>query len=134
MKSVPWQNSYKINIPTIDAQHKQLFLTFAELNEAVKEGLKPSTVQSTLDRLQQYITRHFAVEEKRMRETSYPGYNDQCKAHEEFRNIYSHIVDTFKHEGLTPEIVKTIQNELAQWLKKHVLEMDMDFGRYYNSQ
>ncbi len=129
-----WQNEYKINIPTIDAQHKQLFNTYTDLNQALKAGLKPSVIEDTLNRLQLYVTRHFTMEEKYMEEVEYPRMAEQVAAHEYFSSRFNEILQEFKSSGLTPAIVKTIQNELGNWLQDHVAELDMDFGRFYNSR
>ncbi len=138
MKKTPgklrWQSDYKINIPTIDAQHKQLFNTYTDLNEALKAGLKPSVIEDTLNRLQLYVTRHFTMEEKYMEESEYPRMAEQVEAHKYFSQRFSEILQEFKNDGLTPGIVKTIQSELGSWLQDHVSELDMDFGRFYNSR
>ena len=128
-----WQKSYAINIPTIDAQHRQLFHTYAELMEAIGQGVKSAVIRNTLDRLQQYVTRHFILEEKHMQESGYPGLTEQVQAHEEFRTIFSKVLNDFNSQGLTPAIVNTIKNELGEWLQHHVLELDMEFGRFLHS-
>lgn len=129
-----WQNNYKINIPTIDAQHKQLFNTYTNLNQALRSGLKPSVIEETLNRLQYYVTRHFTMEEKYMADSDYPDIAEQVAAHKYFSTRFSEILQDFKKHGLTPAIVQTIQNELGNWLQDHVSRLDMDFGRYYNSK
>lgn len=130
---IGWSNQYKVNIPTLDAQHKQLFNTYTDLNQALKEGLRPSVIKDTLDRLHLYVSRHFTMEEKYMRESGYPGLDQQIKAHTYFSTVFNEILGEFNSEGLTPGIVKKIQNELGQWLTDHVSELDMEFGRFYST-
>jgi hemerythrin-like metal-binding protein len=129
-----WNNKYKINIPTLDAQHKQLFNTYADLNQALKEGLRPSVIKDTLDRLHMYVSRHFTMEEKYMRESAYPGIDQQREAHKYFSAVFTEILEEFNSGGLTPGIVKKIQNELGHWLTNHVSELDMEFGRFYSTK
>ncbi len=129
-----WHEDYKINIPTIDAQHKQLFNTYSDLHEALKAGLRPSVIEETLNRLQLYVSRHFTMEEKYMEESNYPRMAEQVEAHKYFSSRFNEILQDFNHNGLTPTIVKTIQTELGNWLGDHVSNLDMDFGRFYNSR
>lgn len=133
-RKLRWHNDFKINIPTIDAQHKQLFNTYTDLNLALQQGLKATDVEKALNRLQLYVTRHFLMEEKFMRESSYPHIDEQITAHQYFSRRFSEILQEFKRDGLTPAIVKSMQTELGEWLQHHVSGLDMSFGRYYNSR
>ena len=112
-----WHDDFKINIPTIDAQHRQLFNTYTNLNQAIKDGLKPSVIEDSLDRLQLYVLRHFTMEEKYMKESEYPLLDKQVEEHELFSVRFSEILQEFKEAGMTASIVKSIQKELGQWLK-----------------
>lgn len=129
-----WSDEYKIGIPTVDSQHRRLFELINELNEALQAGLKVSDIEKLIVALDQYKTRHFQLEEKHMKECGYPGLAEQQKAHNFFMNRFNEISEELGRTGMTPAIVKTIQGELADWVKDHVTGLDMDFGRYYQQQ
>lgn len=126
-----WKDEFKIGIPVIDAQHKQLFLCSSQLTEALSAGLKPTTIENFLTQLGHYVTRHFALEEQYMEASAYPGLSKQKEAHRYFTNRFSEIQSSFQKAGLSPSVVNAIQNELTEWIKKHVLGLDQSFGAFY---
>lgn len=128
-----WSRSYLIGIAVIDAQHKRLFELVGELTEALQMGLRGRDVAKLLEALDNYKARHFQLEEKYMRETSYPGLLEQQKAHLYFGRRFSQLHDQLTETGLTPEIISTIKQELSEWLTEHVTGLDMAFGKYYQS-
>ncbi|MFH2124296.1 MAG: bacteriohemerythrin [Pseudomonadota bacterium] len=129
-----WQDEFKIGIPVIDAQHKQLFLCDNELSEALSKGLRPSAINTFLTQLGFYVTRHFTMEEQYMEQSSYPGLPEQLEAHHSFKQRFAEIQEEFSQKGLSPNVVHTIQNELSVWIKNHVLGLDLAFGTYYQEK
>ncbi len=127
-----WKDDFKIGIPVIDAQHKQLFVCENGLNEALATGLKPSVIDNILNQLGFYVARHFTLEEQYMKESSYPHLPEQLEAHQYFSKRFTEIQGEFKQKGLSPGVVHAIQNELGDWIQKHVLGLDQAFGAYYN--
>ncbi|MDO9042168.1 MAG: bacteriohemerythrin [Desulfocapsaceae bacterium] len=126
-----WKDEFKIGIPVIDAQHKQLFLCESDLSEALAKGLRPSAIDNLLTQLGFYVTRHFAMEEQYMKTSSYPGLHEQLEAHHYFTNRFAEIQKEFTQNGLNPNVVHAIQDELRLWIKTHVLGLDLTFGAYY---
>ena len=126
-----WKDEFKIGIPVIDTQHKQLFLCENELNEALAKGLRPSSIDSILKQLGFYVARHFTMEEQYMRASSYPDLPEQLEAHHYFTKRFTEIQEDFTQNGLSPSVVHAIQNELSLWIKTHVLGLDLTFGAYY---
>jgi hemerythrin len=129
-----WKDDYKIGISVIDAQHKQLFLATNELSEATTRGLTPAVIDNLLTQLEFYTIRHFQMEERYMREASYPDLPEEIEEHQYFIKRLSEIKENFQQNGLSPEIVHSIKNELSLWLKDHVLGLDLAFGAYYVAQ
>ncbi|SHO52930.1 bacteriohemerythrin [Desulfopila aestuarii] len=129
-----WSNEYRIGIAAIDAQHKRLFELIQELTEALHSGLRGSDVARTLEALDQYKTRHFQLEEKYMRESGYPGLEEQQKAHVYFGRRFAQLQDSLKDSGLTLELMNSIQDELSQWVTEHVTGLDKKFGKFYQDR
>lgn len=126
-----WKDGFKIGIPVIDAQHKQLFLYNNELSEALANGLKSSAIDKILTQLGFYAARHFSLEEQYMKSSSFPGLPEQIETHEYFSKRFAEIQEDFKQNGMSPGLVHAIQDELVLWLKNHVLGLDQNFGIYY---
>ena len=83
-----WSNDYLIGVSTIDSQHKRLFEFFGELEEAIGKNEAGAAVSDILDKLDQYKTRHFQLEEKYMEESGYPGLDEQIEAHASFTELF----------------------------------------------
>jgi hemerythrin len=126
-----WQEKFKIGIPVIDTQHKHLFLANSELTEALTKGLRPAAIDKCLTEIGFYVARHFTLEEQYMAASSYPGLAEQIEAHRYFTKRFTEIKTDFQQNGLSPNVVNAIQNELGAWLKDHVLGLDLAFGDYY---
>lgn len=126
-----WNNEYELGLPVLDAQHKQLFRFNDELQDAIKKGLKVSNINTLLTQIKLYAARHFSMEEKYMADVSYPQIVEQKDAHAAFVNRFDEIQDDFNAQGMTPDLVKAITNELTKWIVDHVTGMDQTFGKYY---
>ena len=129
-----WKNEFKIGIPIIDAQHKQLFRYDDELNTALTNGLKRSDVDNILRQLGFYVVRHFTLEEQYMEASSYPHLSEQIETHLYFTNRLVELQEEFVQNGLRPTVVQAIQKELGLWIKNHVLGLDQAFGVYYKDR
>lgn len=129
-----WSDEYKIGLPVIDSQHKRLFNLIDELNKAIETGPEITDVEELLAGLKQYATRHFQLEEKYMVESNYPGLEKQQKSHAYFSEKFTELGDKLGKEGITPTVIQTIKEELAEWLKGHVTGLDVKFGEYYLQQ
>lgn len=129
-----WKDEFKIGIPIIDTQHRQLFLCDNELSAALSKGLRPAAIDKFLTQLGFYATRHFTMEEQYMEQSSYPGLPEQLEAHHSFKQRFAEIQEEFIQKGLSPSVVHAIQNELSAWIKNHVLGLDLAFGAYYQEK
>ena len=128
-----WKREYELGIPVIDTQHKQLFRFGTELEDALKRGLKVSSITDLLINVKQYTARHFYIEEKYMDDISYPELPKQKEAHTAFVIRFSEIQEKFDKEGISPALVDMIRNELISWIDSHITGMDQEFGDYYRN-
>ena len=126
-----WSDDFKIGLSVVDAQHKRLFGLFAELDEALAGNVEIDVVKETLVTLEQYKTRHFQMEEKYMAECSYPKIGEQKEAHYFFTERLAELEAMLKEKGVSAAFVESVRNEIGEWLKAHVLGLDLEFGKYY---
>ena len=84
-----WNNNYSVAIPSVDAQHRNLFAIARELHAAMDAGQGKASLGRILDRLVQYTTVHFAHEERLLRMHNYPDFAahkaEPVRAHEQIR-------------------------------------------------
>jgi len=126
-----WNTKYALGIPVVDTQHRQLFRLSNELDAELQAGIRPEEIDAMLVHMGEYAARHFAMEEKYMAESNYPGLAEQQTAHQAFTNRFAEIYDEFREKGLRREIVDTLHRELTEWVREHVTGLDQRFGVYY---
>jgi hemerythrin len=126
-----WSDDYRIGLAAVDAQHKRLFELIGDLNIALRAGLDGADLEKFLIALDQYKTRHFQLEEKYMKECSYPGLAEQQEAHASFTARFAELSEELHRTGMTSAMVNAVKEELSRWLGEHVVGLDMQFGRYY---
>ena len=129
--TIQWDKKYQLNISVIDAQHKQIISCLNELELAMKEGVRSRNIDEILVRTEHYTTRHFGLEEKYMRETGYPELEKQLAAHKYFIDRMGKIAEEYREKGLSPAVVSGLKHELTDWIKNHVIGLDLAFGEYY---
>ena len=82
-----WKDKYKLGVPLIDTQHKELFQrvdTFLQtLRESSSWEEKVQRVNETLEFMNGYVVEHFRDEEAYQKKIGYPDYEAHRKIHEE---------------------------------------------------
>ena len=130
---VSWENTYSIGIRIVDDQHKQLLILTNTLydvccshghrHEVTHERFK-ETIQSTVD----YAVMHFAMEEKLMDKTNYPGMANHKNEHKQFVYKVLKNVNDFK-EGKT-FVPNAFVRFLRDWILEHIAIEDKKLGEF----
>jgi diguanylate cyclase (GGDEF)-like protein/hemerythrin-like metal-binding protein len=77
-----WQEAYECGDPTIDAEHRELFILANKLIDAsVREEEASAGVMATLDELIAHVQRHFADEEAILERLHYDHLIEHRRAH-----------------------------------------------------
>ena len=123
-----WKPSYDLGIPEIDHDHRLLVGMINELYEAMKQGQGYELMNELLNRLIDYVGKHFETEEGFMRAGNYPGILEHEKEHQQFRaNILG--MDMRRRAGNAPPSIELL-TYLRDWLGNHVTTTDKELGRY----
>src|SRR5579871_764419 len=83
--SFRWTDNYKVNIATLDEQHRQLFEAVNALDLALRMGDGMVAIDQVLDKMVDYIGVHFNSEEALMEQHNFPVLSAQKAQHEMFR-------------------------------------------------
>ena len=128
MAFINWNESFSVNVPSMDEQHKKLVTIINELHEHQKQGKSKEIMQTTLVKLVQYTVNHFTAEEKIMEDAQFPGLDNHRKSHQKLIASVSEYVDKFKSgESIVAiELMKFLQG----WLLKHISQEDMEYGKH----
>lgn len=127
-----WNERYSVNIKEIDEQHQQLINYINELEQAMRMGVGAVALDSIYVDLMRYAQTHFALEERLMREHSFPDYDCHAREHAQFVKKVTEMDDRFKAGdcGLT---VRTL-SFLCDWLSHHIMEIDKNYSAYLNER
>jgi hemerythrin len=129
-----WKKHYSIGIPSVDGQHKQLFRIIEELENTMAQQVSESAFAEVLAKLDIYVIRHFTLEEQLMKKTNYPNLHQQQEEHGKLITQLTEIKKVLATTGVEDELAVKLYNELSDWIKSHVTELDKEFGYYYIGQ
>jgi len=127
---IPWNDYYKIGIPSIDEQHREMFRQFNLVCDAVWEGKGREAVKGFLIYLANYTREHFGNEENHMKKHGFPGYAVHKSAHDA---LVAHVVgflQEYEQETLGSDAVVKVITDLGAWTRGHIRAMDQELGTF----
>jgi hemerythrin len=130
---MPWHDSYKLGIRTVDSDHRTLFELVNNFERSVRLKESAAQVALTLDALEKYVAEHFAREEKYLAAAKYPALDDHKNLH---RDLKQDILD-YKNDYLDmPEEFDTDEflKFLSDWLKDHIQSEDQAYVPYVKGE
>ena len=123
MRIIKWDDSLKIGVESIDAQHQELIRIINEAIHLLESGHMDSRLIGTLHSLKEYTVYHFAEEESFMRQINYGMISSQLAAHKELKHTVSLFQSSlYHHESVDKD--KAI-HFIRHWLLDHILGEDM---------
>jgi hemerythrin len=128
--SLHWDNSLSTGIDNIDNEHKELFNSINKLVYVMKEEKVIDEVLKSLDLFEKCVIKHFNEEEAIMKQRNYPKFSLQHSQHEEFKNQLKILRNVFETTGVSSLFVITVQQKIAKWSRKHIMELDKDLGKF----
>ncbi len=125
-ETIKWQKEYEIGIKEVDEQHQRLFALVNKLIEARKELVTQEELEYIIRELIDYTQYHFSTEEMLFKDLL-PISKEHRKEHIKF------TISIMKYNILFLEGKEHIDSNilffLVNWLKNHVLKMDMQTFR-----
>jgi len=120
-----WKDEYRIGVDIIDEQHKEFIEILGELLVACEGPRVEENLKKLIDQLQDYANKHFAFEERCMREFNYEEAEEHAKEHLLFRQQILSIKEKYNRGDhiLQYDIFDLMQS----WLKNHVTGEDKKF-------
>lgn len=131
-----WKDEFSVNIESIDKQHKELFKIGNMLYDilSLKDEIdRYDEIVTVLEKMKEYAVYHFSYEEKLMKENDYPEFEDHKKKHEEFMEMAASIDEEYIDQKQN-EISMDLLMFVANWIEKHILNVDMKLKDYLNER
>ena len=121
-----WKPEYSVQIPGIDAQHRQLFASAAELHAAMSQGKGKAILEKALARLVDYTKQHFTAEEELMRKHRYPELAAHIVEHKAFTTGVVDFQKKFQQQEAS--ITVELMIFLKEWLAHHIAGSDQKYA------
>lgn len=129
-----WKEKYKLGIPEIDEQHKELFRRVLAFIETVRSPLaceqKIQMVTETLNFMKQYIVEHFRAEEEYQRLIGYPDMVEHAKMHANMVKFVIEVEAQYLQQGYNDQLIQQFSGKLLAWLINHVAAQDQMIADY----
>ncbi|MFN3383315.1 MAG: bacteriohemerythrin [Archaeoglobaceae archaeon] len=122
-----WNQSFRVGVAEIDAQHEKLVEMLGNLLEEMKRGQGRALMAKTIEGMLNYAKEHFATEEKYMKLYKYPDSLKHKKEHEKFVEIAKSFYEGYMNGSLT---AIDLMNFLKNWLVEHILGSDKKLGKF----
>jgi hemerythrin len=123
-----WKDVYSVGIDEIDQQHQQLFDIANRFHFEYENRPKRDVLAGIFGELVVYTKKHFADEERMMRENNYPDFDAHKSNHDKLVKLVGWYMDQFE-EG-KDGIEENAMNFIKTWLNGHILGMDRKYTPY----
>jgi hemerythrin len=128
-----WDPALSTGIDLVDFQHMKLVEKVEELLDACEHHAEEERINSMLNFLESYVVQHFGDEEKLQKESNYPKYESHKHMHEYFVADFLELKDKIDEEGISEDVMNTLNSFLLQWVIAHVSGADMEFAKHYKA-
>lgn len=118
-----------IGIPTIDNQHRELFVITNQLHDLLEKDQYQEEAIKIMKRLYAYTNYHFASEEGLLKEYSYPDFPDHQNIHKTFTNKIKESLDGIRKKRNFP--LAPLQDFLVEWILKHIQVEDVKYADFF---
>jgi hemerythrin len=127
---IQWQDDFSVKVKEIDDQHKTLIQMINSLHEAMLVHKARDLQKQTINGMADYAVKHFALEEKYMKQFGYAGYQKHKSEHDQFTAKALDLKERMDKTGfvLTLEII----NFLRDWLRDHILKVDKAYSAEFS--
>lgn len=129
-RNAPWQDSYNLSIPDVDAQHKRLLDLINEVSKLIWEDSQKD-ISSVLDSLQDYAIEHFETEARLMAHYEYPQMKEHVHEHNSFVGHFLNVrreIESGEHHKLY--MLFKVDVFLMDWLLSHTTGSDKHWADY----
>ena len=131
IQKIEWDDSYDMNISTIDEEHKKFIKTVNKVI-SIAEQIDNDTHEITyvLYEMTMYALSHFKTEEDYMRKFEYSEYRLHEEEHNEFIKKTVEFCDRTKNGDY--DITNDLLEFLQSWLVNHIQGTDKKLIKCFN--
>ena len=127
MEAIDWDESLRLGVEEIDADHEDLIACYNAVFSASAEGVDPRLVDETLATLLEHTERHFRREEALMEKEAYADIESHRVEHEVLLGSALLLKNRSLSDPGRPMNAYSLLF-LRSWLVNHILEADKEFA------
>ncbi len=130
MPQIQWSSNYAIGVKEIDTQHQELVNNLNQLLEACAQGKGKEAINEMIGFLGEYVSFHFATEERFMKQWNYPDAPAHIQEHRNFIQTVDHLRREIAQETIGPGTVIKVNRIVTDWLINHIIKVDTKLGAF----
>jgi hemerythrin-like metal-binding protein len=128
MTLIRWQDSFKLGIPEIDLEHRELIDLINVVHARSADPNGRTGVDDALGQIVARVSVHFANEERTMLALEFPEYWSHKDHHDQLLDALSGIIAKYQvNRDLDPE---DLSRRLESWFMVHLRTFDARFHRF----
>ncbi len=128
MRPLQWDVRFGTGVAALDAGHREFLALQNALLEARGQGRGHRVLHQVLEQLIAWAERHQALEEAMFEATGYPAAARHRTEHA--RLLASALNLRQRHVLDLERLTRAVLGLFDFWWKRHILEHDLEFGRY----
>lgn len=122
-----WNDEYLIGVEELDFEHKDLFDRLNELHKELARHDDKAKIEDCLGEIHARVSAHFALEEKFMRDTNFPNYEQHKREHDDFLDVIVEIIDEFRTDSEL-SYGDALEAQLQHWITHHITTSDQELS------
>ncbi len=120
-----WDERYSVGVEKIDRQHEMFFGLINRLEDLTHHDNFRDELPRLLNEIVEYASLHFKTEEAIMDEVGYDDIKSHHEKHESIKaDVYHECKRVVEKEATAMDVI-WLYNYMNNWLKHHILEVDM---------
>src|SRR5512140_2771405 len=132
--SPDWAADLETGNAAIDNDHREIFRRINSFEEACREGEGVNELTRLCEFVEEYVDRHFHLEEELMKAQAYPDRSTHTKLHAEFRDRFGVVKEELRAEGPGAHQAIVANYLLGKWWDEHISKTDKALAAFLKTK
>jgi hemerythrin-like metal-binding protein len=130
MKNIKWTKDLQLGIAELDAQHKDIIKTLADIAEAVLVPEEKTGFVKLLKKARDQFAAHFTAEERYMNNSIYPDTAGHKVLHGEFMEEFEDMASRAMSGENGGKFAAELKENVGDWFILHIKKNDIKLASY----
>ena len=131
---IVWDKRYSVGVEKLDQQHQMFFSLINKLEDLTTHDTFLDELPRLLNEIVEYATLHFKSEEDLLNKINYPDLASHRAEHENIKkDIYMECKRVIEREPTAMDVM-WLYNYMNNWIKHHILEVDMMYVEAFKDE